>query len=58
VLGDDVVPDRIGDGGMERVYKAEHKTMERVVALKTLPASVTKSEKAVQRFHREVKVFP
>jgi WD40 repeat protein/serine/threonine protein kinase/Leucine-rich repeat (LRR) protein len=56
ILGDYVVLDRIGQGGMGQVYKAEHRTMERVVALKTLPASATKSEKAVQRFHREVKV--
>ena len=56
ILGDYLVLDRIGEGGMGQVYKAQHKVMERVVALKTLPASATKSEKAVQRFHREVKV--
>ena len=41
---------------MGQVYKAQHKVMKRVVALKTLPASATKSEGAVQRFHREVEV--
>jgi formylglycine-generating enzyme required for sulfatase activity/serine/threonine protein kinase len=56
ILGDYVVLDRIGEGGMGQVYKAEHRTMERVVALKTLPSAATKSELAVQRFHREVKV--
>ena len=56
VLGDYVVLDLIGQGGMGQVYKAEHKVMKRVVALKTLPAAATKSEQAVRRFHREVEV--
>ena len=56
ILGDYVVLDRIGQGGMGQVFKAEHKVMKRVVALKTLPASATKSEQAVKRFHREVEV--
>jgi serine/threonine protein kinase len=56
ILGEYIVLDRIGEGGMGQVYKAQHKVMERVVALKTLPSSAMKSERAVQRFHREVKV--
>ncbi len=56
ILGDYVVLDRIGQGGMGQVYKAQHKVMKRVVALKTLPSAATKSEKAVQRFRREVEV--
>ena len=55
-LGDYVVLDRIGQGGMGQVFKAKHKVMDRVVALKTLPAAATNSGLAVQRFHREVKV--
>jgi serine/threonine protein kinase len=55
-LGDYVVLDRIGQGGMGQVFKAKHKVMDRVVALKTLPAAATNSELAVQRFHREVQV--
>ena len=51
-----VVLDRIGQGGMGQVYKAEHKVMKRVVALKTLPPEATKSDRAVKRFHREVEV--
>ena len=56
IMGDYVVLDRIGAGGMGQVYKARHKVMERVVALKTLPPAATKLEAAVKRFHREVKV--
>ena len=56
ILDNYVVLDRIGQGGMGQVYRAKHKVMERVVALKTLPGAATESERAVQRFHREVKV--
>jgi len=56
VLGDYVVLDRIGGGGMGQVYKAKHKVMRRVVALKTLPSAATKSQRAIQRFRREVEV--
>ena len=55
-LGDYVVLDRIGQGGMGQVFKARHKVMKRIVALKTLPSAATNSPRAVQRFHREVEV--
>ena len=54
VVGNYVVLDKIGQGGMGHVYKARHKRMERVVALKVLPSTVTKSPDAVKRFQREV----
>ena len=53
VVGNYVVLDKIGSGGMGHVYKAEHKRMKRVVALKVLPSAVTKSKEAIQRFQRE-----
>ena len=56
ILGDYIVLDRIGQGGMGQVYKARHKVMKRVVALKTLPSEATNSKQAVQRFHREVEL--
>ena len=55
VLGNYVILSKIGAGGMGEVYKAQHKVMERIVALKVLPRSAVKSEQSVQRFHREVK---
>jgi serine/threonine protein kinase/Leucine-rich repeat (LRR) protein len=54
VLGNYVVLDRLGAGGMGLVFKARHRNIDRVVALKVLPPAVTKSPGAVQRFQREV----
>jgi formylglycine-generating enzyme required for sulfatase activity len=54
VVGNYVVLDKIGQGGMGHVYKARHRRMERVVALKVLPSSVTRSPEAVRRFQREM----
>ncbi|MFH1924059.1 MAG: protein kinase, partial [Planctomycetota bacterium] len=55
VLGDYVILDEIGHGGMGQVFKAQHRTMDRTVAVKVLPAKAMRSEQAVQRFHREMK---
>jgi serine/threonine protein kinase len=52
--GNYIVLDELGAGGMGVVFRAEHRRMKRVVALKVLPAEMLKSEIAVQRFHREV----
>ncbi|NLY00187.1 MAG: protein kinase [Rhodopirellula sp.] len=54
VVGNYVVLDKLGKGGMGAVYKAQHKRMKRVVALKMLPSSATRSPEAVRRFQREV----
>jgi tRNA A-37 threonylcarbamoyl transferase component Bud32 len=55
VLGNYVILDKLGEGGMGQVFKARHRRMERIVALKILPAAATKSTEAVERFQREVK---
>src|SRR5437868_2954499 len=41
-LGNYTILDKIGEGGMGQVFKAQHRRMKRVVALKMLPAAVTK----------------
>ncbi len=55
VLGDYVLLQKIGAGGMGQVFKAQHRVMERLAAIKLLPAAMTKDEGAVKRFQREVK---
>ncbi len=41
--------------GMGQVFKARHRVMERIVAVKVLPTAMTKDQAAIARFHREVK---
>lgn len=53
-IGDYIVIDRIGSGGMGSVYKARHRIMKRIVALKLLPRAATDNPRLVQRFYREV----
>lgn len=52
-LGNYLVLDKIGVGGMGMVFKAVHRRMRRTVALKILPPSFARSATAVMRFHRE-----
>ena len=54
VLGNYVVLDKLGQGGMGMVLKAQHRHMGRLVALKVLSPTMTKSPEAVRRFQREV----
>ncbi|WP_373651956.1 protein kinase domain-containing protein [Schlesneria sp. DSM 10557] len=54
-LGNYVLMEKIGAGGMGQVFKARHRVMERLVAVKVLPTAMTKDQAAIARFHREVK---
>ena len=54
VLGSYVILDKLGAGGMGTVYKAQHRRMKRVVALKVLPTAKMSKSGMVQRFQREV----
>jgi serine/threonine protein kinase/putative intracellular protease/amidase len=47
--------DQLGQGGMGTVYKAQHKVMDRIVALKTINRRYTANAEAAERFRREVK---
>jgi len=55
ILGQYRILDEIGRGGMGRVFKAEHRTMDRIVALKVLAAQLTRTDKARHMFQREVR---
>jgi serine/threonine protein kinase/WD40 repeat protein len=46
---------KIGEGGMGAVYKALHTKLDKIVALKVLPAERTKDEQSVARFEREMR---
>jgi serine/threonine protein kinase len=54
-LGNYRILDKLGQGGMGMVLKAEHRRMERLVALKVLSPQIVKQPGALQRFLREVK---
>ncbi len=53
-LGNYDLLDHLGAGAMGTVFKARHRRMKRVVALKVLAASLSKNEDFVRRFQREV----
>jgi formylglycine-generating enzyme required for sulfatase activity/serine/threonine protein kinase len=55
VFGEYTVLGVIGAGGMGEVYRAQHRRMERIVALKVLPAATTRNAEVIRRFHQEVK---
>jgi serine/threonine protein kinase len=55
VLGQYRILDQIGKGGMGRVFKAVHQTMNRVVALKILAPQLVETEKAQLMFLREMR---
>jgi len=49
--------EKLGAGGMGTVYRAVHTRLERVVALKLLPARKLRDGAAVGRFEREMKAI-
>ena len=54
VLGNYAILDKLGEGGMGVVYKAQHRRMKRIVALKVLSPTITKTPAVLRRFEREV----
>lgn len=56
-VGNYDIIDRLGAGGMGTVFKARHRRMKRVVALKVLAANLSKNPLFVKRFQREVETI-
>lgn len=57
VLGNYVLREKIGAGGMGVVFQAEHRRMQRIVAVKLLPEAMLQNSAAIARFEREVKAI-
>ena len=55
MLGDYILIEKIGAGGMGEVFRAEHNIMHRQVALKILPKSLSSNQSLVDRFYAEVR---
>jgi len=51
------VLERVGSGGMGTVYRAEHRLMGRIVALKVINQDLVTDPLAVERFKREMAVM-
>ena len=55
-LGEYIVQDLVGRGGMGTVYRAVHRRMKRTVAIKVLRRDIAQSDLRAKRFLREVEV--
>ena len=55
LLGNYIILEKLGEGGMGMVLKAQHRRMDRLVALKVLHGDATRSPAAVKRFEQEVR---
>lgn len=56
ILGEYVIQDLVGRGGMGTVYRAIHRRMKRAVALKVLRRDIPHADVLAKRFLREVEV--
>jgi eukaryotic-like serine/threonine-protein kinase len=56
VIGRYILLDHIGQGARGRVFKARHRLMDRVVALKVVLPDDSLSKRAAARFFREMKI--
>jgi serine/threonine-protein kinase len=54
VLGQYVLLERLGAGGMGEVYKARHQRLDRIVALKVIRKDKVKDPVVLRRFRREI----
>ncbi|MFO1065328.1 MAG: Hsp70 family protein [Pirellulales bacterium] len=55
ILGEYLLLERIGAGGMGEVFRAEHRTMNRLVALKVLSRAFADRKDLLERFFHEIR---
>jgi serine/threonine protein kinase len=53
-MGPYVLLERIGEGGVGQVYKARHKHMQRLVAIKVIRKDLISDQEIIGRFYREI----
>jgi len=53
-IGPYVILERLGEGGMGRVYKARHQRLHKIVALKVIRSERLDNPVAIRRFYREI----
>jgi serine/threonine protein kinase len=56
VLGSYLLLERLGEGGAGQVFKARHRMMNRLIALKLIRKELLTDAEAVKRFYREIQV--
>lgn len=56
-MGNYDILSKLGAGGMGAVFKARHRRMKRIVAVKLLSSEIARQESFVQRFQREVETI-
>jgi serine/threonine-protein kinase len=57
VVGRYVILDRLGAGARGRVFRAQHRLMGRVVALKLIAPHIASRASSIARFHREMRLI-
>ncbi len=57
IVGPYVILDRLGAGGRGRVFKAQHKLMGRLAALKVIAPQIASRASSIARFHREMRLI-
>ncbi len=57
VVGRYVILDRLGEGGRGRVFKAQHRLMGRLTALKVIAPQIARRASSIARFHREMRLI-
>ncbi len=55
MLGEYLLLEQIGAGGMGQVYRAEHRTMNRLVAVKVLSSAIASQQMLIEQFFAEIR---